>query len=116
MTATRIPVGGERPYDVVVGRGIPASELPALVGDRAAVAVLIYAEGLEALAGRACEARADAGIVVRPEPLPARAQGKDIGVATALLSRLARHPVTRSRAIIGLGGGEDAHQARLDAA
>src|SRR5258707_935307 len=51
MTATRIPVGGERPYDVVVGRGITASELPALVGDRAAVVVLIYAEGLEAPAG-----------------------------------------------------------------
>src|SRR5258707_1838383 len=105
MTATRIPVGGERPYDVVVGRGITASELPALVGDRAAVVVLIYAEGLEALAGRACEALADAGFIVRPEPVPAGEQAKDIGVATALWSRLAAHRVSRSDAIIGLGGG-----------
>jgi len=105
MTATRIPVGGERPYDVVVGRGITASELPALVGDRAAVVVLIYSEGLEALAARACEALADAGYIVRPEPVPAGEQAKDIGVATALWSRLAAHRVSRSDAIIGLGGG-----------
>jgi len=71
MTATRIRVGGEQPYDVVVGRGITAAELPALAGERAATIVLIYAEGLEALAGQAGEALADAGHIVRPEPVPA---------------------------------------------
>ena len=105
MTAKRIPVGGEQPYDVVVGRGITTAELPALVGDRAAVVVLIYAEGLEALAGRSCEALADAGFIVRSEPVPAGEQAKDIGVATALWSRLAAHRASRSDAIIGLGGG-----------
>ncbi len=105
MTATRIRVGGEQPYDVLVGRGIIGAELPALVGDQAAVVVLIHADGLEALAGRALEALADAGYSVRAEPVPAGEQAKDIGVATALWSRLAAHRVSRSDAIIGLGGG-----------
>ena len=43
-SATRITVGGERPYEVVVGHGI-AGELPALVGDQAATVVLIHAAG-----------------------------------------------------------------------
>src|SRR5260370_14160203 len=43
--------------------------------------------------------------MVRPEPVPAGEQAKDIGVATALWSRLAAHRVSRSDAIIGLGGG-----------
>ncbi len=107
MTATRIPVGGERPYDVVVGRGITASELPALVGDRAAVVVLIYAEGLEALAGRACEALADAGFIVRPEPVPAGEQAKDIGVATALWSRLAVDAAIGGKTAINIAAGKN---------
>jgi 3-dehydroquinate synthase len=105
MTATRIRVGGQQPYDVVVGRGITSAELPALAGDRAATVVLIHAEGLESLAGQACEALADAGHIVRPEPVPPGEQAKDIGVATALWSRLAAHRASRSDVIIGLGGG-----------
>ena len=104
MTATRIPVGGEQPYDVVLGSGI-AAELPALVGDRARMVVLMHAEGLGALAGPACDALAAAGYVVRAEAVPAGERAKDISVATALWSRLAAHRMSRSDVIIGLGGG-----------
>jgi 3-dehydroquinate synthase len=104
MTATRIRVGGEQPYDVVLGSGI-AAELPAMVGDRASTVVLIHAEGLEALAGPACDALTAAGYAVRAEPVPAGERAKDISVATALWSRLAAHRMSRSDAIIGLGGG-----------
>lgn len=104
MTTTRIRVGGEQPYDVVVGAGITA-ELPALVGDRASTVVLIHAEGLEAHAGPACDALTAAGYAVRQEPVPAGERAKDISVATALWSRLAAHRMSRSDAIIGLGGG-----------
>ena len=40
MTVTRIPVGGEHPYDVVVGTGI-LGELPPLIGPRAATVMVI---------------------------------------------------------------------------
>ncbi len=104
MTATRIRVGGDLPYDVVLGSGI-AAELPAMVGDLASTVVLIHAEGLEPLAGPACDALTAAGYVVRTEPVPAGERAKDISVATALWSRLAAHRMSRSDAIIGLGGG-----------
>jgi 3-dehydroquinate synthase len=104
MTATRIRVGGERPYDVVLGAGI-AGELPGLVGDLASTVVLIHAEALPNLVRPACEALTAAGYTVRLEPVPAGEQAKDIGVATALWSRLAAHRLSRSDVIIGLGGG-----------
>ena len=104
MTATRIRVGGDRPYDVVVGRGILA-DLPGLVGDQARTVVVIHAKGLESLAGRACDALAGAGLTVHAEPVPAGEQAKDISVATTLWSRLAALRASRSDAIVGLGGG-----------
>jgi 3-dehydroquinate synthase len=104
MTATRIRVGGEQPYDVVLGAGV-ITELPALVGERAQTVVLVHAEGLEKLAEPACQALASAGYEVFAEPVPAGEHAKDITVATALWSRLAAHRLSRSDAIVGLGGG-----------
>ncbi len=104
MTATRIRVGGEQPYDVVLGEGVMA-ELPSLVGERAQTVVLIHAEGLEKLAEPACRALASAGYEVRAELVPAGEHAKDITVATALWSRLAAHRLSRSDVIVGLGGG-----------
>ncbi|MGN6791954.1 MAG: 3-dehydroquinate synthase [Streptosporangiaceae bacterium] len=104
MTSTRIPVGGEQPYEVVVGTGLVA-ELPALIGDRARNVVLIHAEGLEKLAEPACHALTAAGYTVHAESVPAGEQAKDITIATALWSRLAAHRMSRSDVIVGLGGG-----------
>jgi 3-dehydroquinate synthase len=104
VSATRITVGGERPYQVVVGHGVTA-ELPALVGDQAQTVVLIHAKGLESLAEPARDALAAAGYAVRTEPVPPGEAAKDIGVAAALWSRLAAHRISRCDAIIGLGGG-----------
>jgi 3-dehydroquinate synthase len=104
MTATRIRVGGEQPYDVVLGAGVFA-ELPELVGGSAQTVVLIHAEGLEKLAEPACQALTSAGYTVCAEPVPAGEHAKDITVATALWSRLAAHRLSRSDAIVGLGGG-----------
>jgi 3-dehydroquinate synthase len=104
MTDTKIRVGGEQPYDVVVGAGVVA-ELPELIGERARTVALIHAEGLEALAEPACRALTAAGYTVCAEPVPAGEQAKDITVATALWSRLAAHRLSRSDAIVGLGGG-----------
>ena len=104
MNPTRITVGGERPYDVLVGTGI-MGELPGLVGQRPRTVVIIYAEGLEHLVLPAREALTAAGHTVRQESVPAGEAAKDIAVATRLWSRLAALPTSRSDTIIGLGGG-----------
>ena len=104
MTVTRIPVSGEHPYDVVIGTGI-LGELPSLVGEKARTAVVIHPEGLAGIARPACGALEQAGYVTAAEEVPAGEAAKEIGVAARLWSRLAEHRVTRSDAIVAIGGG-----------
>ena len=103
MTVTRIPVGGEQPYEVVIGTGV-LGELPSLVGQAARTVVVIHPEGLAEIARPACGALAAAGYLVHAEEVPAGEAAKDIAVAAGLWSRLAAHRVTRSDAIVGIGG------------
>jgi len=104
VSATRIPVGGAFPYDVVVGTGV-LGELPSLVGDVARTVVVIHPAGLGEVARPAREVLAAAGYVVHAEEVPAGEGAKDITVAAGLWSRLAAHRVTRADAIVGIGGG-----------
>jgi 3-dehydroquinate synthase len=104
VTVTRIPVGGERPYEVVIGTGV-LGELPSLVGQAARTVVVIHPAGLAEIAGPACGALAAAGYLVHAEEVPAGEAAKDIAVAARLWSRLAAHRVTRDDAIVGIGGG-----------
>jgi 3-dehydroquinate synthase len=104
VTVTRIPVGGERPYDVVIGTGV-LGELPSLVGKDARTVVVIHPAGLAEIARPACGALAAAGYLVQAEEVPAGEAAKDIAVAAALWSRLAAHRVTRADAVVGIGGG-----------
>ena len=103
MSATKIVVGGKHPYPIVIGTGV-LSELSLLVGAVRTV-VVIHPEGLEAIARPVCSALTGAGYLVHSEPVPPGEAAKDIAVATRLWSRLAAHGVTRSDAIVGVGGG-----------
>ena len=60
MTITRVQVGGERPYEVVIGTGV-LGELPALVGQAARSVAVIHPVGLGEIARPACRVLADAG-------------------------------------------------------
>ena len=107
MTATRIgvaPSDGGPPYQVIVGVGV-LSELPGLVPEQARTVVVIHAEGLAAIARPACGALEAAGLTVHAEPVPDGEAAKTVHVAAALWSRLARHGVTRSDCVVGIGGG-----------
>jgi len=104
VTATRIDVGGERPYPVIVGTGV-LGELPQLVGDRPRTVVVISPEGLEAIERPVRGVLEAAGYLTRGETVPAGEAAKELGVAARLWSRLAAHRVTRSDAIVGVGGG-----------
>jgi 3-dehydroquinate synthase len=104
MTATRIPVGGETPYEVVVGTGV-LGELAGLVGKRAVTVAVIHAAGLAALARPACEALEAAGFTVHVRQIPDGEAAKTIDVAAGLWSWLASARVTRTDCVVGIGGG-----------
>jgi 3-dehydroquinate synthase len=104
VTVTRIPVGGEHPYDVVVGTGV-LGELPPLIGSHAVAVMVIAPKGLDEISGPVIRALSDAGYRVHPAEVPAGEAAKDIGVAAALWSQLAAGRITRSDAIVGVGGG-----------
>jgi 3-dehydroquinate synthase len=89
---------------VIVGTGV-LGELPALVGEAARTVVVIGPEDLEPIARPVCRALEAAGHRVCPEPVPAGEAAKDIGVAARLWSRLAADGITRSDAVVGVGGG-----------
>ena len=115
MSLTRIDVGGERPYEVVVGHGA-AGELPSLVGAEARTVVVIHPAGLGELARSALSLLRQAGYQVHAEPIPDGEAAKDIAVAAGLWSRLAARRVSRSDAIVGLGGGAATDLAGFTAA
>jgi 3-dehydroquinate synthase len=104
VTVTRIPVGGEHPYEVVVGTGV-LGELPSLIGPQASSVMVIAPKGLEEISGPVGRAVQDAGYQVHAADVPAGEAAKDIGVAAALWSQLAASRVTRSDTIVGVGGG-----------
>jgi 3-dehydroquinate synthase len=97
-------VGGERPYEVVVGTGV-LHELPSLLGDQVRNVVVIHSVGLPGVAAPVCQALAQAGFAVRPEAVPDGEAAKEIGVATGLWTQLAAAGVGRTDAIVGVGGG-----------
>ena len=107
MTATRIdvtPSDGGPPYQVVVGVGV-LGELPGLMPEGTRTVVVIHAEGLGEIARPACGALRAAGLTVHAEPVPDGEAAKTVEVAAGLWSRLARHGVTRSDCVVGIGGG-----------
>jgi len=104
VSLTRIDVGGERPYQVVVGGGA-AAELPYLLGQDARTVVVIHPVNLGGIAGPVVRVLREAGYLVHAEQIPDGEAAKDIAVAAGLWSRMAAHHVSRGDAIVGLGGG-----------
>jgi 3-dehydroquinate synthase len=104
VTATRIKVSGEQPYEIVVGNGV-LDELPSLIGPDARAVVVVHARGQEALADGARDVLARAGYAVSAEPVPDGEAAKEISVAAGLWSRLAAREIGRRDVIVGVGGG-----------
>ncbi|MEV4843518.1 3-dehydroquinate synthase [Micromonospora matsumotoense] len=100
---TRIPVGGERPYDVLVGRGLLA-ELPALLPEATRVAVL-HAPPLRELAEALGERLAAAGVTPLAIEVPDAEAGKRVEVAADCWEQLGAAGFTRTDAVVGVGGG-----------
>src|SRR5207249_2751827 len=99
MTSTTIPVGGERPYDVLVGRDLLGA-LPGLLPGAAQAAVL-YAPPLKDYATRVADVLDGA----LPIEVPDAEAGKTIEVAARCWETLGAAGFTRSDAVVGVGGG-----------
>jgi 3-dehydroquinate synthase len=104
VTATRIKVGGDHPYEVVVGTGV-LGELPSLVGTAARAVVVVHARGQDAAAAAASQVLSDAGYAASCEVVPDGEAAKEIGVAAGLWSRLAAREIGRQDVIVAVGGG-----------
>jgi 3-dehydroquinate synthase len=111
---TRVHVGGDAPYDIVIGTGV-LGQLPALVGEARTVAV-VHAEGLPEIARPVCGALAEAGYDVHELPVPDGEAGKDVAVLAGLWSGFARLGMTRTDVVVGVGGGATTDLAGFAAA
>ncbi|RSN50787.1 3-dehydroquinate synthase [Actinomadura sp. WAC 06369] len=115
MVPARVRVEGADPYDVVIGTGVLA-ELPGLLGDRVRTVAVVHAEGLPEIARPVCEALEKAGHAVHALPVPDGEAAKEAGVLAGLWSAFARLGMTRTDAIVGVGGGATTDLAGFAAA
>ncbi len=101
----QIDVTGERPYPVLVGRGV-RSQLPTAVGGLGArTAVLVHQPALAAAAEDIRTELADAGIEAHRVEIPDAEDGKSVAVAAFCWEVCGRVGLTRSDVVISLGGG-----------
>src|SRR4051794_6139013 len=100
---TRIHVPGERPYDVLVGRGL-ARHMPSLV-DGAARAAVLHAPPLRAQADALAGRLAAAGPRPLPIEVPDAEAGKSVEVAARCWDELGAAGFTRTDVVVGVGGG-----------
>lgn len=111
----RIKVGGPRPYEVVVGTGL-LGELPGLVGDAARTILLVHDSGLGRLAAEARDVLGQAGYRVVIARVPAGEAAKEFTVLRRLWAACGQARVTRSDAVVALGGGSVSDVAGFAAA
>ncbi|HEY7488232.1 MAG TPA: 3-dehydroquinate synthase [Streptosporangiaceae bacterium] len=115
MTPTRIQVGGDRPYEVIVGTGV-LGELPGMLDPKVRTVAVVHAEGLPEIARPVCGALERAGYAAHAVPVPDGEAAKQVDVVARLWSRFAELGMTRSDAIVGVGGGATTDLAGFAAA
>jgi 3-dehydroquinate synthase len=101
---TRVRVSAETPYDVVIGRGLPEDALLGAL-DGVSRAVIVHQP---TLAARAEELRAELmrrGIEAHRAEVPDAEDAKTLGVTGFCWEVCGQVGLTRSDAVIGLGGG-----------
>ncbi|WFE19926.1 3-dehydroquinate synthase [Solwaraspora sp. WMMD937] len=102
-STTRIPVPGDRPYDVLVGHGL-LDQLSDLLPGADRVAVL-HAPPLQGQADRIAAGCAAAGVKPLLIEVPDAEAGKSLEVAGQAWAELGAAGFTRTDAVVGVGGG-----------
>ena len=111
---TTIHVGGPAPYDVLVGPGV-SGNAAAVVAGVESVAV-VHDERLGALAEPVVAALRGANIRTTSIALPAGEQAKALSVLSRLWEEFASAGLTRSDAVVAVGGGATTDVAGFAAA
>ncbi|GAB3302992.1 3-dehydroquinate synthase [Geodermatophilus aquaeductus] len=96
-------VGGEEPYDVVIGPGAQVELGLVLAGTPKAA--VVHAPPLAALAGAAVETLQTAGVAAEAVVVPDGEAAKTAAVAAEAWEEFGRLGLTRSDAVVGVGGG-----------
>ena len=99
----RVPVAGEKPYEVVIGDGVQAELGLVLAGTPKAV--VVHARPLAAAAGAAVETLQTAGVAAEAVVVPDGEAAKTAAVAAEVWEEFGRLGLTRSDAVVGVGGG-----------
>ncbi len=100
---TEIPVGGDRPYQVLVGHGLTAQVADLLPG--AAQVAVVHAAPVRAWAERVAAALRARGLGVLPIEVPDAEAAKTVDVAARCWDALGGAHFTRTDAVVGVGGG-----------
>ncbi|MCD0481204.1 3-dehydroquinate synthase [Streptacidiphilus sp. ASG 303] len=103
-TPVRIPVGGDAPYEVLVGRHL-LDELAGLVGTRARRVAVVHPEALAATGDAIREDLAAQGYEAIALQVPNAEDAKSAEVAAYCWSVLGQTGFTRSDVVVGVGGG-----------
>jgi 3-dehydroquinate synthase len=112
---TRIRVGGEKPYDVVVGTGL-LGELPGLLGDGVRRVAVIHPRALRATGEAVREDLLGQRFETYAIEVPDGEEAKTAQVAAYCWSVLGQCGFTRSDAVVGVGGGSTTDLAGFVAA
>jgi 3-dehydroquinate synthase len=103
MSLTRITVGGDSPYDVLVGAGL-LGELPPLLGTAQRVAI-IHPPTLRVSAEAVRDDLRGQGFEAHSLEVPDAEDSKTLEVAGFCWDVLGKAGFTRTDAVVGLGGG-----------
>jgi 3-dehydroquinate synthase len=99
----RVTVRGTSPYEVVIGPGAQAELALVLAGTPKAV--VVHAPPLAAMAGAAVETLQTAGVAAEAVVVPDGEAAKTADVAARAWEEFGRLGLTRSDAVVGIGGG-----------
>ncbi|MGW6690386.1 3-dehydroquinate synthase [Streptomyces sp. NPDC054961] len=113
--STRIQVGGERPYEAVVGRALTGETGRVLGAEPLRVAV-VHSRTLLTTARRIARELTDEGRIVVSLEVPEGEAAKDMTVVVNLWRALADAGFTRSDALVAVGGGATTDLAGFAAA
>ena len=99
----RVTVAGAAPYEVVIGPGAQAELALVLAGTPKAA--VVHAPPLAAAAGAAVETLQSAGVAAEAVVVPDGEAAKTAEVAARAWEEFGRLGLTRSDAVVGIGGG-----------
>ena len=112
---TRITVGGESPYEVVIGRGL-LDELPKMLGEKVSRVAVVHPKALKATGEVIREDLAAAGLKAITIEVPDAEEQKSAQVLAYVWTVLGQAGFTRSDAVVGVGGGATTDLAGFAAA